>query len=790
VRTNAVANGVTSALMPAVASVDAVGSLTVRAIATVIADADSDASSLALLASVRESRATASSAPNVAASLGTAGIMNVNGNVTIIALANGSSSSDAEGDGAALGNLGISAASSTWNPTVTTSVTSGGINAGGSIYVRAHENCSESTGAAITANRVYARASSAGLGVGVASAASATANSTATVTTTVAAGVHLTSSAITGIVDIVALSRGYVYTIASGQAYGAATEGTTNSSATRRNTTLAGVADGSSATGAQLSGYNVRILASSNDAGYAAATAGSGGLYSDATAAASVSMPNLYTRARLGNYGVIQAVNRADVQAKRTIWIDSYAYSNVAAAVADTDVDATSRVDAAYTIAEVGSNATISAHTVEISAIDNPIYVRARAITIVPLALSTVNHADATAVVDLHPQVHVSPGASITATNNLLIHAGAGSVIVESEADGSTTGGTGTVISTATSNRWVAALVTCDSGSTLGARNLTVESIVPTAGDGGYRRKAVATGSTVVNYIYQVVSYVARSVCHFVASVGCLWGLICDPKKVCDTVMDPVMGWVAEIINSEIETYEKGSQSLIGNIVLNSGIHITGGGTPWATIDSNGYLTGASQVVVRDGGAAGPIVAVGGRINSGTIYIDDIVDVAPSSTLVVRAPSGTTSGSSNVQFDATLQSVTILNLSNRHLVINDIETFNVASPPTITHIARDGFSNWTYTLISNDIECDVSITNNSAANTDITLAGHIMNPSGIVSVHNVGGGGGDILQTGPLSWIAGRIVSLIADSGSIGAPGSRIQVGLSGERTMPAPGGG
>ncbi|MDZ4169925.1 MAG: hypothetical protein U1E26_09780 [Coriobacteriia bacterium] len=787
VRGTAAANGTTTVSMLSLASLDTSSSLSARAVATNLADADTSAGSLTFV-SGRESRASATAAPTVQANVSTTGVMNVATDVTILALANGNSSSDAVGNQYGLASLGISAATANWNPTVTAGIASGTVNAGGNIYVRAYENHNES-GGVIAANQAYAYASSVGAGVGSASAADATANSTAIVTSYVGAGTRLISTGVASTVDIVALSRGAVYSSATGRAYGVAAGGSINSAATRRNNTNAYVADSAAGAGALLRGYNVRIYASSNDAGYSYATAGNGGLITAGGAAATASTPDLYVKARLGNYGVIEAVNRGDVLARRSLYLDSASHSYVVGGINYSQVNATSRADRAYTIAQVGTGATVTAYAIEISAVDTSIYAHAHAHGEVPFNMLGWNHATSVALLDLHPQVRIYGGGSaLTATGDLGIYARADSVTVNSDAYSYTSGLTGSVIAEAWADRWVTASTQCDSGSSLTGRNVSIRSIVPLPADGGYIRKAEAVGATVVNYVYEIVGHVARQVCRWVATVGCGFGLWCDPDEVCDTVFDPVWDWVAHILNTAVESRPRGAQSLVGNITVNSNIHVTGGGRAEAAIDATGRVTRSDGVVIRDG--FGTIVNVGQVVSTGTIYIDDILGGA-GGKLLVDAPSGATSGFSNVHFDATMDAVVITNLSNKHLVVNDIETFNVADPPTITHNAMYGYRNWTYSLTSNSHICDVAITNNSNADTDITLNGYIQNSLGTTSVHNLGAGGGDIIQTaGPTIWINSRVVSLISDSGMVGTAGRRIQVGLAGEASAPDPGGG
>ena len=121
--------------------------------------------------------------------------------------------------------------------------------------------------------------------------------------------------------------------------------------------------------------------------------------------------------------------------------------------------------------------------------------------------------------------------------------------------------------------------------------------------------------------------------------------------------------------------------------------------------------------------------------------------------------------------------VTINNRSDKHLQIDYLAPFNAASPPTITENARQDAKNWDYTLSStNATSTTFNITNDSAADTDIIIAGEIFNPAGTVNVRNVGGGGGDILGTGANAFIQSRDMRLFADTGSVGTANNRVNV--------------
>ena len=73
-------------------------------------------------------------------------------------------------------------------------------------------------------------------------------------------------------------------------------------------------------------------------------------------------------------------------------------------------------------------------------------------------------------------------------------------------------------------------------------------------------------------------------------------------------------------------------------------------------------------------------------------------------------------------------------------------------------------------------EHEFNITNDSAADTDIIIAGGILNSAGAVNIRNIGGGGGDILGNGVNSWINARGVTLMADSGFVGTANNRVNL--------------
>jgi hypothetical protein len=230
-----------------------------------------------------------------------------------------------------------------------------------------------------------------------------------------------------------------------------------------------------------------------------------------------------------------------------------------------------------------------------------------------------------------------------------------------------------------------------------------------------------------------------------------------------------------------VQPVSNGSETITNSVNFNANVTIVGGGgNPALTVDSTGTITRLTGITGTDG--VNPIY-LGDRVTSGKIILNAIANNGAQGSISLTSPEGATSGSSVIAFNTALGSVTIQNDSTNNLVVNSIEVFNATNPPTITTSAGEdaqgnSLNKWTYSLSTNATTSGINITNDSPADTDITLAGSILNPGGITTIQNIGGGGGDILATGSAAYIASRVVSLTADSGTVGTAANPLYVGL------------
>ena len=196
---------------------------------------------------------------------------------------------------------------------------------------------------------------------------------------------------------------------------------------------------------------------------------------------------------------------------------------------------------------------------------------------------------------------------------------------------------------------------------------------------------------------------------------------------------------------------------------------------PSVTIGPNGFISGSGGILLHD--SQGRLLANGQTAGEGPIFVDGLSGTSTSSHMNIEAIGGSTSGESLIDYAGAPGTVTILNQSNSDLVINSLSPFAVNDPPSITQNAQHENDKWHYKVqSSNSTESAFNITNDSAADTDIIIAGAIENPAGAVNIRNIGGGGGDILGGGVNSWINSRSVFLQADSGFVGTANNRINL--------------
>ena len=194
---------------------------------------------------------------------------------------------------------------------------------------------------------------------------------------------------------------------------------------------------------------------------------------------------------------------------------------------------------------------------------------------------------------------------------------------------------------------------------------------------------------------------------------------------------------------------------------------IQGAPDPDLEVDSSGRVQTLTGLTATDG--TNPL-AEGQVVNSDRIVVNDIKNTTPG-TILIAASEGSTSGHSNIQFNAAFDHVFIHNASAKDLYVNGIEVFNTTTPPTITNQALDGMENWGYDLKTNADSSLIDIDNSNAAHNNITLLGSFLDPGGITHVHEAGG---DIFSAGAVAAITTRLAQFTADHGTVGVAGAPI----------------
>ncbi len=206
----------------------------------------------------------------------------------------------------------------------------------------------------------------------------------------------------------------------------------------------------------------------------------------------------------------------------------------------------------------------------------------------------------------------------------------------------------------------------------------------------------------------------------------------------------------------------EGSENVSNSITLNSNIFLTGSVDHFLTVDNTGKILGEDGLAVTDG--TNPL-AVGQTVSTGQI---DVNSVVPGSTasMVLTAAGGTTSGSSNVVFDAN-GTVLIQNPSTNALYLGALNVVGAGGTPTITQNASQ--MNWTYngTTAPGGGVVDVVSTGS------IYLTGLITNPVGATLIDS---NGGSVLSTQQTTVIQTATVLLEADQGSVGTSAQYLPV--------------
>ncbi|MDB5862130.1 MAG: repeat-containing protein, partial [Ramlibacter sp.] len=191
---------------------------------------------------------------------------------------------------------------------------------------------------------------------------------------------------------------------------------------------------------------------------------------------------------------------------------------------------------------------------------------------------------------------------------------------------------------------------------------------------------------------------------------------------------------------------------------------------PRLLVDANGLVVEAVDITV-DGHGQGYVVA------GNTIVVDDIVNGSDAGQAtftvndVVSAPAGVMSGSGGTVYTSTtFDKVSITNLSDKHLVLNDINVANPAARGSVTLAAQQ--VSLRFDVGNTGTAADIAVLNDGDG--DVWLNGLIDNAVGRTAIDNTGGA---IVNASPAGSIRTNALSLSA-GGAIGASTSRLAVDL------------
>ncbi|MCK4660888.1 MAG: FG-GAP repeat protein, partial [Phycisphaerae bacterium] len=200
--------------------------------------------------------------------------------------------------------------------------------------------------------------------------------------------------------------------------------------------------------------------------------------------------------------------------------------------------------------------------------------------------------------------------------------------------------------------------------------------------------------------------------------------------------------------------------------------------SPELLIDQDGRVIEAVNITVNNGlgqDLVNPLIGT-------TVSVDDISNAADPASATFSAnvvgdkdgesaPEGEISGEDGTfRARTTYDAITITNLSNKDLVINDIDPANPNASPTVEFDAEDVSIEFD---IAHDVgPTDIDIQNDSVA--DIRIDGIIENPIGSTSLFTEGG---SILNTAG-GIIRTNVLDLAAPGGAIGTGTDRLNVDL------------
>jgi hypothetical protein len=198
---------------------------------------------------------------------------------------------------------------------------------------------------------------------------------------------------------------------------------------------------------------------------------------------------------------------------------------------------------------------------------------------------------------------------------------------------------------------------------------------------------------------------------------------------------------------------------------------------PELVIDENGNVVRAYNASIQDTDSQ-----TLGPVQADDIVVNDLRNDTPMQA-TFRIPfrflfgnSGRDALRGNPKFQESYDSVKITNLSNKDVVINDIDAINETSPAiTVDGLPSKGgaFAGDLGNLPHVLSQTLVDIQNQSES--DVVLTGEINNPHARTQIVNAGG---DILSSGAQAVIKARDLELISTQGGIGTESDRVRAEL------------
>jgi hypothetical protein len=663
---------------------------------------------------------TATATPTVTASAGSSGGLVAANDATVIARAG--ANYDAETTGVSVGGLavGVSRVNLGWSPNVTVAIAADtDLSAGKNLSVRSLVNY-DRTGAEQASNLIKARVVSISGSLVGGSGANVDIDVKPVAGATVGAGANLIASRTLRIgsdvrsrtnVDLFGLNAGVL------------TIGTVSGTVDIDTASTVAVADSTAANPTRLSGGNDLIVRAAMDHGGRSNVSGGGG-GAIASSGADMDYALSGTAAGSGDAAAVSVAigKNTVVLSSGTVDLGTFVKLDFESdnsqtnggffANNDTDASTVSRYDAGVTIGDATKIGTRNLRVTTNQNVRSDVDTDAAAVG-VGFNLDT----DARSDVFAKNRVTVNAGTSIVATGFALLENSDGSVYIRADSYGRGAAFAANVSADSQGTRSVDGAVSVAAGVEIVSPTVRVQSLRPTGG------RDVTADSTNVSLVGFFVS---------------LWNAI---------------------TGGDVGRTTGGSDSLANSVALNAAITLGSPRNATLTIDANGGITNQNWATAT--------------IQTDRVVVDDVYSI-PGERLDVRAPGGSTSGTSTVSYGA-METVTITNASPKMLFINNIETFiDRSTTPTFNHEAST--ASWTFTKSSTaDVNGETTkvVIRNTAAGTDydVVLAGHIDAPAGSVEIS---ASGGDIYSATGEGYVNSRIVTLNATAGALGRTANPI----------------